>query len=98
MMGKLPPNRHESLFLFDKMGPAMNIYFLRLHLLLQSIYFAVVTCFFCPIFFKEYGVAFGIVFVVLALAPIPFQYLVLYPQLIFYMPQVAATGTILVPI
>lgn len=92
VVGKIPPNRHEALFFFDKLGPGLNVYFLRLHLLLQSIYYSVMVCFFIPYTFSEYGVIVGVCFLIIALLPIPIQYMGFYGRLIVQMSHVQSTG------
>jgi Ca2+-binding EF-hand superfamily protein len=92
LLGKQPPNRHEQLFLFDRLGPQMNVYFLRLHLLVQSIYFSVFLCFLVPYIFEKYPIWVGVIYLAVGLLPLPIQYVFLYPLVVFYMPTVAATG------
>lgn len=90
--GELQPNKQEFLFWGDGMGRDMNIYILRLHLLLQSIYFAVATCIFIPWMFDNVVIGWAIFYTIVAVLPIPIQFLVVYPTLVVVMSQISSTG------
>lgn len=89
---KVPPNRHESLFFGDKMGPDLNIFAVRFHILLQSLYFAFMVIFFIPMFFEDYGWKIGVGYMVAALLPFPIQFLGFYGRLVVEMSHSQNTG------
>lgn len=55
-------NRQLSLFWFDHMGPEVNMYLLRLHLLLCSIYISLLVTIFIPLVITELGIIAGVVY------------------------------------
>jgi Ca2+-binding EF-hand superfamily protein len=93
--GNVQPNKQLQLFWFDNFGPDLNIYILRIHLLVQAIFFTVVMAVFIPFWFTNevYGYwLWGVVYTLLSLAPFPIQFIVFYPTLIVLMSHVASTG------
>jgi len=87
-----PPNKHEQLFIGKKHGPNLHIYLIRLHLLVQAIYYSVVWCFFIPYAFVNYNVLIASMYTLIACLPIPIQFLGLYSRLIIELSHVACTG------
>lgn len=92
LLGHVHPNRHEQLFWFDKLGPILNENYFRLHLIITSLYFTIVLCFFVPTMFEDYGSLAGTVYLVLSILPLPIQFFVIYPELITVMAQTVSTG------
>jgi calcium-binding protein CML len=93
--GNVQPNKQLQLFWFDNFGPDLHIYILRIHLLVQAIFFTVVMAVFVPFWFTNdvYGYwLWGVAYVLAALAPFPIQFILLYPTLIVMMSHVSSTG------
>jgi len=93
--GNVQPNKQLQLFWFDNFGPDLNIYILRIHLLVQAIFFTVVMAVFIPFWFTNdvYGNwIWGLAYTLLSLAPFPIQFIVFYPVLIVMMSHVSSTG------
>lgn len=93
--GNQIPNRQLSLFWYDNLGPELNIYILRVHLILQSIYLSLVMVFFVPYMFtdEDYGGIWqGMLYLILAIIPFFIQFFGFYPTLIVQMAHVASTG------
>jgi Ca2+-binding EF-hand superfamily protein len=90
-LGPAVPNKQEALFWGDKIGRDVNIYILRVHLIVQSIYFSILVCFFIPFTFEDYGY-WGIPYTVAGLLPFFVQYFGFYPHLVMQMSLVASSG------
>ena len=73
---KAVPNRQHQLFVFDLMGPAVNIYILRLHLIFQSLYLALMCVFFTE-YINDYAgspvTLWLVVYILLAFTPLLLQ-------------------------
>lgn len=91
-LGKVEPNKQERLFWGDKIGRDLNIYVLRVHLIAQSVFFAVAGCYFIPDIYEDHGYYWGTAYLFLIAILIPIQLFDVYPELIVQMSQVASTG------
>jgi hypothetical protein len=92
MLGKHVPNKHEMLFWADKFGPTLNMFILRVHLFVQSIYFSLLVCYYIPAIFLEHSYYWGIVYTVVSLIPIFILIFGIYGQLLINMILAASTG------
>jgi hypothetical protein len=92
MLGKHVPNKHEMLFWADKFGPTLNMFILRIHLFVQSIYFSLLVCYYIPAMFIEHQYYWGIAYLVVSIIPFPILIFGIYPQLLINMILAASTG------
>ena len=92
VLGRHEPNKQERLFWGDSLGRDVNIFILRTHLLVQSIYFSLLVCFYIPAMFKEQNVWGAVAYTVVSLAAFPLQYLLIYPTLLIDMILAGNTG------
>ena len=66
----------------DELGPEFNIYILRVHLILISIFSSCWSAFYITYFFEENGEWQGLLYLFLLFFPIFFEIFVFYPVLI----------------
>jgi Ca2+-binding EF-hand superfamily protein len=85
-------HRHHALFWFGKFGPEFLIFLVRLHLLLRSMYIALVVAVFVPSIVNNMGLMLGMVYFVLAMLPVYLEYNSYLQELITTLCQVTNTG------
>lgn len=85
-------HRHHALFWFGKFGPEFLIFMVRLHLLLRSMYIALVVAVFVPQLVDCLGAVAGAVYFALAMLPVYLEYLSYLQELITTLCQVTNTG------
>jgi hypothetical protein len=89
---KAIPNKHHSLMLGDLAGPDLQMYILRVFLLIQAIYVSVLAVYFSPYMYYHYGDFWGTVYLLVAIVPEFILYVGFYPRLIMRMTLVASNG------
>lgn len=89
---RIASNRQLQLFWGYNHGPSLNIFFLRVHFIYQSIYFICCVIFFCPVIFEEVNISAGVLYTIIALFPIAIQWLFIYSSLLLDMTTVANVG------
>lgn len=91
----VPPTVQERLFMGGKYGPALNIFCVRLHIMLQSLYASMVLIFFIPYIFEVYGSSWGALFLIVALLPLLMQYMSFYSRMVIQMVMMSSSGCLL---
>lgn len=91
----VPSTVQERLFMGGKHGPALNIFFVRTYIMLQSLYISMLLVFFIPYVYEEYGPLWGTVFLIVALLPLLLQYMTFYSRMVIQMVMMASSGCLL---
>lgn len=84
------PNRHFSLFWFGK--PDFNIALLRFHLLIKSIYVAIVLAVIFPEALKEYGASVALIFLFCSMSIVFWEYSFVLKDLVAVMCHISYCG------
>lgn len=85
-------HRQHQLFWFADEGPEYNTFFLKTHLLLQSIYMAVLFLIFYPMVYKFQGVGVLIGYMIFSVIPIFALWTGFYSLLVSNMSQISCAG------
>jgi len=86
------PNRHLALFWYGQYGPELNIYLLRFHLLVRSVYISLSLVVFVPYMAEEYGIIGGIVYFFASMACVAWEYAFVMQDLITTMCHISCSG------
>jgi hypothetical protein len=89
---KAVPNKQHLLMWGDFAGPDLNSFLLRVFLIIQSLYIAVLAVYFAPYMFEHEGDLIGTIYLLVALAPEVILYLGFYPRLVMNLTQITSTG------
>jgi Ca2+-binding EF-hand superfamily protein len=91
-MGNAPPNRHEMLFICDKLGPLLNAYVLSSHLIFQAIYIAITYAVLVPYICMSFQWYWGLLYTVYATLPLMLELFGFLFRAIVRMSIVASVG------
>jgi Ca2+-binding EF-hand superfamily protein len=89
------PSKQEALFWFEHLGPWFHRFLMKLHIVIQSIYVAILGFVFIPIIFISFGILYGCLFTVAALTPVAVQWIGFYSTLVCNMSHMESTGLML---
>jgi len=89
--GKMVHRQHQ-LFWFSEMGPDFNTFCMKTHLLLQSIYMAVLGLIFYPLVYSYQGLGVLLAYIFVSLIPIALLWTGFYAILISNMSHIACAG------
>lgn len=90
--GSSLPNRHTALFWGGHLGPEVNMFLLRLHMIVLSVYIALVIAVFTPMLSAQEGYAVGAVYLVVSLSIVAWEFEFVLKDLITVMCKVTCCG------
>lgn len=97
-LDSVPHNPQQSVFLGGKHGPFLNIFLVRAHVMLQSVYVAIVAIFFIPFIYEEYGLLWGTLFLLVSVLPLIIHYLTFFIRMIVQMVMVSKCNCLIDPV
>ena len=92
LLGDIVPNRHQALFWFGHMGPELHVALLRLHLLLRSVYIALVLAVFTPAIWAEFGFLWAMFYMAVSGFLMWWEYYFVLQDLITCMCHISCSG------
>eukprot|EP00602_Paraphysomonas_sp_CaronLab_P000745 CAMPEP_0185028368 /NCGR_PEP_ID=MMETSP1103-20130426/13987_1 /TAXON_ID=36769 /ORGANISM="Paraphysomonas bandaiensis, Strain Caron Lab Isolate" /LENGTH=511 /DNA_ID=CAMNT_0027562757 /DNA_START=365 /DNA_END=1900 /DNA_ORIENTATION=- len=90
--GDVVSNRHQSLFWLGHMGPELHVALVRLHMLLRSVYIALVLAVFVPLIIADEGIGYGLLYLVLSMGVVVWEYIFVLQDLVTTLCQISCSG------
>ena len=86
------PNRHTALFWGGHIGPELHVFLLRLHMIVLSVYVALVLTVFAPLLLEAEGVGVASAYLLVSLSIVAWEFRFVLKDLITIMCQVSCCG------